>query len=161
MNCSPAGPLRGTRPTRRFAEPALRTPLRGTRPTYAASRNPPYVRRFAAPALLGDWRARGLRVPVHVQAVVANRQSLVVDEAQRLVEQPRLRTALRHRRLEDVETIVVHVDRVVGPRAVGVADVHPPAADVIDDAPGKVGDFAAALDDVPGGEIDRSSFVQD
>src|SRR5204863_511316 len=53
----------------------------------------------------------GIRVVVRI----ADASTLRVNESDRALEQPRLRRALRHRALEDIEAVLVHRDVAEGP----------------------------------------------
>src|SRR6266550_1787128 len=60
------------------------------------------------------------RKSVRIDRGIANASPVLVEESRRLLEQPRLRRARRHGCLEDIETILVHVDRDEGTGFIGV-----------------------------------------
>jgi hypothetical protein len=98
----------------------------------------------ATAATLAATRRPG-RKTVGINLVVPDSLALFVKKTERLLEQAGLLRALGHRRVQDVQPVVVQVNRRECPRFIGVGELQLMPFDEIDVVPRVVGDLRARL----------------
>src|SRR4029453_15837288 len=88
--------------------------------------------------------------PVVIERLVTDAVPVLIEPANRLLEEARLRIAGGHRAFEDVQLVLVHVDGGRGARLVRVVrHVDHRAFDQVDVVPAEVCDFGVALHELP------------
>ena len=126
-------------------------------PPFRASRSAGSVAR-----VLLVWRrsSRRRRERVVIERLVAELVALLVEPPERLLEERRLRIPCGNGSLDDVQLLIVHVDRRHRARSVAVRQMHLMTADAVRGIPRQLRHLRIALHELPRRMEERALIVE-